>query len=78
MKALEIKDNKFIDSGTYKPLFPELSVIDVQYCGKVDITGNDFTLWKPDATISIHNCVEVNDQSAEKVVDSPNPYFFQS
>lgn len=78
VKALEIKDNKFIDSGTYKPLFPELSVIDVQYCGKVNITGNDFTLWKPDATISIHNCVEVNDQSAEKVVDSPNPYFFQS
>ncbi len=78
VKALEIKDNKFIDSGSYKPLFPELSVIDVQYCGKVNITGNDFTLWKPDATISIHNCMEVNDQSGEKVVDSPNPYFFQS
>lgn len=78
VKSLDIKDNKFIDSGSYKPLFPELSVIDVQYCGQVNITGNDFSLWKSDATISIHNCVEVNDESGEKVVDSPNPYFFQS
>ncbi len=78
VKSLDIKNNKFIDSGSFAPLFPELSVIDVQYCGKVNITGNDFSLWKPDATISIHNCLEINDESGEKVVDSPNPYFFQS
>ncbi len=78
VKSLDISDNKFIDSGLYQPLFPELSVIDVQYCGEVNITGNDFSLWKPDATISIHNCVKVNDKSGEKVVDAPNPYFFQS
>ncbi len=78
VKSLSIKNNKFVDTKTYAPLFPELSVIDVQFCGKVDIIGNDFSLWQPDATISIHNCVKVNDQSGIKVVDSPNPYFFQS
>ena len=78
VRSLDIRNNKFIDSRTYAPLFPELSVIDVQFCGEVNITGNDFSLWQPDATISIHNCVKVNDQSGIKVVDSPNPYFFQS
>ncbi len=78
VKSLDIKNNKFIDSGLYKPLFPELSVVDVQFCGDVNITGNDFSGWKKDATISIHNCVKVNDQSGVKVVDKPNPYFFKN
>ena len=78
VKSLEIKDNKFIDTGTYAPLFPQLSVIDVQFCGDVEIVGNDFSQWKKDATLSIHNCVEVVNDSDVEVVDSPNPFFFQS
>lgn len=78
VKSLEIKNNKFVDTGTYAPLFPMLSVIDVQYCGDVKIVGNDFSKWKKDATISIHNCVEVENDSDVEVVDSPNPFFFQS
>lgn len=78
VKSLEIKNNKFIDTGTYTPLFPQLSVIDVQFCGDVEIVGNDFSQWKKDATLSIHNCVEVVNDSDVEVVDSPNPFFFQS
>ena len=78
VRSLEIKNNKFIDTGTYAPLFPRLSVIDVQFCGDVEIVGNDFSKWKKDATLSIHNCVEVVNDSDIEVVDSPNPFFFQS
>lgn len=76
--SLIIKNNKFIDTRSYEPLFPQLSVIDVQYCKDVEIIGNDFSKWKKDATISIHNCVEVNCDADVKVVDSPNPFFYQS
>lgn len=78
VKSLSIKNNTFVDTKSYAPLFPELSVIDIQYCGDVDIVGNDFSRWQKDATISIHNCVEVENDSPIEVVDSPNPYFFQS
>ncbi len=76
--SLKIKNNRFIDTGSYAPLFPQLSAIDIQFCGDVEIVGNDFSLWKKDATISIHECVEVRNDSSLEVVDSPNPFFFQS
>ena len=75
VRAIEISGNKFIDSGNYKPLFPGLSVIDLQSCGDVKITGNDFSGWPTDATLSLHNCTDIKDESGLKVVDSPNPYF---
>ena len=75
VKSMEISDNKFIDSGTYKPLFPGLSVIDLQSCGEVKISGNDFSQWKSDATISLHKCPNVQDDSGLIVKNSPNPYF---
>lgn len=78
VKDLEITDNTFIDSGSYKPIFPGLSVIDLQYCGNVVISGNDFSKWKPDATISVHECQKVRKDSPLPTVDSPNPYFYGS
>ena len=75
VRSMEITDNKFIDSGSYAPLFPGLSAIDLQSCGEVKISGNDFSRWKSDATISLHNCPEVDNDSGLKVVDCPNPYF---
>lgn len=78
VKDLEITKNIFMDSGAYKPIYPQLSVIDIQYCGDVNISDNDFTLWKPDATISIHNCLNVKNDAPLKVVDSPNPFFYES
>ena len=75
---LVISDNVFIDSKSHEPIFPGLSVIDVQYCGNVTIEGNDFSRWKPDATISVHNCMEVANGSPLPVVDNPNPFFYGS
>lgn len=78
VRDLEITGNTFIDSGSYQPIFPGLSVIDLQNCGNVVIRGNDFSRWKPDATISIHDCLNVDNDSDLPVVDSPNPYFYGS
>lgn len=77
-KNLVISDNVFIDSKSHEPIFPGLPVIDVQYCGKVTISGNDFSRWKPDAVISVHECLEVEDDSGLETVDRPNPYFYGS
>ena len=72
--TLDISDNIFIDSKSYAPLFPGQPVIDVQFCGDVTIKGNDFSKWKPDAEISIHDCVKVENDSGLPVIDKPNPY----
>lgn len=72
--TLDISDNIFIDSKSYAPLFPGQPVIDVQFCGDVTIKGNDFSKWKPDAEISIHDCVKVENDSDLPITDKPNPY----
>ena len=79
VEKIRIAGNKFIDSKSYAPIYPSLSVIDMQYCGDVTIEGNDFSQWQPDATISLHNCLEVkNDCSTLPTVNNPNPFFFQN
>lgn len=72
--TLDISDNIFIDSKSYAPLFPRQPVIDVQFCGDVTIKDNDFSKWKPDAEISVHDCVKVENDSGLPVIDKPNPY----
>lgn len=79
VENLNIRNNVFVDSKSYAPIYPLLSAIDVQYCGNVVMEGNDFSMWQPDASISIHNCLNVkNDCTSVPVVDNPNPYFFQN
>lgn len=75
VRSIEVSDNKFIDSANYKSLFPGLSAIDFQSCKDVKIDRNDFSQWKVDATVSLHNCENVQNDSGLKVVDNPNPYF---
>ena len=75
VRSIEVSDNEFIDSGNYRPLFPNLSAIDLQSCENVKIEGNNFAGWKDDATVSLHNCIHVKNDSGLKIVDSPNPYF---
>lgn len=75
---LAIRNNAFNDSHSYEPIYPDLSVIDLQYCGRVDISGNDFSEWKKGATVSIHNCAELNTDTTLPVTDKPNPYFFEN
>ena len=75
--SLIIKNNLFVDSRTYHPLFPNLSVLDAQFCGHLIMSGNDFDRWTETATISLHNCRETEIEASFPIVDSPNPYFFQ-
>lgn len=77
VENLYIEGNRFIDSGTWPPLFGDLATIDVQDCGTVVVRNNDFTRWKPDASISIHDCADVEmDDTGLEVTDRPNPYFY--
>ncbi|MBO7071608.1 MAG: right-handed parallel beta-helix repeat-containing protein [Bacteroidales bacterium] len=79
VKNLSIRNNRFVDSRSYDPIYKGLSVIDLQYCGKVTIDGNDFSQWREGATISSHNCAELDcEDSLLELVDRPNPYFFQN
>ena len=79
VENLVIRGNKFVDSASFPPIWGGLGIIDAQFCGHVEISGNDFSEWRPDARISIHNCVEVTIEDCPfEVTDCPNPYFFQS
>lgn len=71
----ELSDRRLVVvMNVHAPLFPGQPVIDVQLCGDVTIKGNDFSKWKPDAEISIHDCVKVENDSGLPVIDKPNPY----
>ena len=77
VEDLEIRDNVFKESGTYQPLFPDLAAIDVLNCGKVTIRDNDFSGWKKDAYISVHDCTETDIKAdGLKIKDKPNPHFY--
>ena len=79
VKELVIRDNCFVDSKSYDPIYKGLSAIDLQYCGKVEIQGNDFSAWRKDATISAHCCTQLDsDCDSLPVVDRPNPFFYQN
>ena len=79
VKELVIRNNCFIDSQSYPPIYKGLSAIDLQYCGKVEIQGNDFSAWRKDATISAHCCTQLDsDCDSLPVVDRPNPFFYQN
>ncbi|MGN1211905.1 MAG: right-handed parallel beta-helix repeat-containing protein [Candidatus Cryptobacteroides sp.] len=76
---LRITGNRFI-RGRETPRFPGLSVIDVQYCGTVDISGNDFSFWEGGATVSVHNCVtdRLHIDTELETVDNPNRFYYEN
>lgn len=79
VENLTIRNNRFVNSGSFEPIWPGLGVIDAQFCGNVTIVGNDFSNWRKDAFISIHECGECSISDCDlEVKDSPNPYFFQN
>lgn len=78
--SLVIRNNTFVDSKTHNPIFPGLSVIDVQYSNHLVLENNNFSKWKKDASISILKCDHVKEtgNGAVKIVENPNPYFYQN
>lgn len=77
VKSLSILNNSFVETGTYPPFFPDLPSIDIQYCGIVEIAGNDFSQWKQDASIRTYHCKNVNTDTMLQVEESINPFFYQ-
>lgn len=77
--SLIITGNRFIDSRSYPPLFPGLSVIDVQYCNNIVIKQNDFKNWQRGATLSIKECKsqQLDKKMPLEIVINANRYFYQ-
>lgn len=77
--SLVIRNNRFIGTGRYRPLFPDLSVIDVQYCRNLLIENNDYGRWSEGATISVKACLSpvIRHERKLPVVANPNKYFYQ-
>lgn len=73
--------NKFVRQTEHYTRCPGLPFIDLQYCGKVDIEDNDFSLWPEENTfVSVHECVPGGQKinTPYPVRDEPNPTFYGS
>ena len=80
MNELIIKNNKFVETNDYKPIFEGLSFIDVQNCNSVSIEGNSFE-GNRDVEVSASECknVVLKKQKGFKkdIVNKPNTFFYQ-
>jgi hypothetical protein len=75
-----VRNNKFIVTNDFKPLFEGLSYLDFQNCGKVIVEHNSY-LGEGEASCSINECKELkyknNENFKKNTVDNPNRYFYQ-
>lgn len=78
--TLIIRGNKFEDSKTHSAIYPDLSVIDAQYCKNIVIENNDFSNWKNNFSFSIVECtnVEGSDIKKNEIKENPNKYFYEN
>lgn len=80
VNELIIKNNKFVETNDYKPIFEGLSFIDVQNCNSVAIEGNSFE-GNRDVEVSASKCknVVLKKQKGFKkdIVNKPNTFFYQ-
>lgn len=80
VNELIIKNNKFVETNDYKPIFKGLSFIDVQNCNSVAIEGNSFE-GNRDVEVSASECknVVLKKQKGFKkdIVNKPNTFFYQ-
>lgn len=80
VNELIIKNNKFVETNDYKPIFEGLSFIDVQNCNSVSIEGNSFE-GNRDVEVSASECknVVLKKQKGFKkdIVNKPNTFFYQ-
>lgn len=80
IKNLVIRNNKFIKSEDFKPIFTDLSFIDLQNCKDVSIYGNSY-LGSDIVEVSATDCekVELETQKGfnKNIVEKPNTFFYQ-
>lgn len=79
VEDLIIRNNTFIQSRDYEPIFKGLSFFDFQYCKRVDIQGNTFEGTR-DAEVSAEHCgnIRLGRQRGflDKIIENPNRYFY--
>lgn len=76
-----MRNNRFIRQTEHYTRCPGLPVIDLQYCGKVDIEDNDFSMWPQEKTfVSVHECCPdgMVIETPFQIRDEPNPTFYGS
>ncbi len=80
VENLIIRNNTFIQSKDYEPVFKGLSFFDFQNCKNVHIQGNTYE-GEGDAEVSAQNCENIllkrQKGFHEKVVENPNQYFYR-
>ena len=80
VSELIIKNNTFVQTNDYKPMFAGLSFFDFQHCQSVTVEGNTYE-GDEDVFVSALKCNDVK-FTAQKgfyksVVEKPNTYFYQ-
>lgn len=77
---LTIRNNKFIQTKDYKPIYDNLSYIDVQNCKTVVVEGNSYE-GDHEVEVSAIDCeqIKLGEQSGfnKDVVNKPNTHFYQ-
>ncbi len=80
VENLIIRNNTFIQSKDYEPVFKGLSFFDFQNCKNVDIHGNTYE-GEGDAQVSVQNCENIllkrQKGFHDKVVENPNRFFYR-
>lgn len=79
--GLTIRNNKIMQTNSFKEIFNDLCQFDIQNSNNVVIQDN-YYVGKENAKISIHNVENliINKQKgfAKKTVDAPNKYFYEN
>ncbi len=80
VEELTIRNNKFVQTDDFEPLFNDLSCIDVQNCGCVTIEGNTYD-GDDEAQASVINSRKINytpsDGFFNEIVDRPNTFYYR-
>lgn len=80
VRDLVIKNNKFVQTKDYSPIFNGLSFIDIQSSNRITVEGNSFE-GDYEAEISAIDCKQVTLKKQKgfkkDIVKKPNTFFYQ-
>jgi hypothetical protein len=80
VRELIIRNNRFIQTKDYAPIFPGLPYIDLQYCRNVWLEGNTYQGSDGEAEVSVLNCGKITYSKQKgflsKTLIRPNTYYY--
>lgn len=81
VKDLIIRNNTFVSTKDYKPIFNDLAFIDIQNCKNIEVQGNSFEGDYHKAEVSVIDCGYINLKKQkgfkQETVAKPNTFFYQ-